>query len=172
MEGTCLKKWDRTSLHGEGGWKPTSEKHRIGQFSNSWWKTPPKVVEKNRAKVLWDFKFQSDILANQPDIMVVEKKQKTAAVIDMANPVDNIRVLCPEECSPRDCSDTIAPIALRWFQGSVSWLFIVNDGFQVFQAFSGTFIAFPHREISPQWKPLQIVSAVHRACTFHFLIFF
>lgn len=70
------------------------------------------MVEKNRDKVLWDFKFQSDILANQPDIMVVEKKQKTAAVIGMAIPVDNIRVLCPEERSPRDCSDTIAPIAL------------------------------------------------------------
>ncbi|KAF7650224.1 hypothetical protein LDENG_00129190, partial [Lucifuga dentata] len=58
------------------------------------WETPPKVVENGRAKVLWDFKFQTDkqLLANQPDMVVVDKQQKRAVVIDVAVPADsNIR---------------------------------------------------------------------------------
>ncbi|KAF7642179.1 hypothetical protein LDENG_00262910 [Lucifuga dentata] len=58
------------------------------------WETPPKVVENGRAKVLWDFKFQTDkqLLDNQPDMVVVDKEQKRTVVIDMAVPADsNIR---------------------------------------------------------------------------------
>ncbi|KAF7641260.1 hypothetical protein LDENG_00287520 [Lucifuga dentata] len=58
------------------------------------WETPPKVVENSRAKVLWDFKFQTDqqLLANQPDMVVVDKEQKRALVIDVVVPADsNIR---------------------------------------------------------------------------------
>ncbi|KAF7664173.1 hypothetical protein LDENG_00185720 [Lucifuga dentata] len=58
------------------------------------WETPPKVVENGRARVLWDFKFQTDkqVLANQPDTVVVDKEQKRAIVIDVAVPADsNIR---------------------------------------------------------------------------------
>ncbi|KAF7645372.1 hypothetical protein LDENG_00205860, partial [Lucifuga dentata] len=59
------------------------------------WETPPKVVENSRAKVLWDFKFQTDkqLLANQPDmVVVVDKEQKRAIVTDVAVPADsNIR---------------------------------------------------------------------------------
>lgn len=38
--------------------------------------------------VLWDFEFQTDnqLLANQPDIVVADKEQKTAVVIDVAIP--------------------------------------------------------------------------------------
>ncbi|XP_078022977.1 uncharacterized protein LOC144462717 [Epinephelus lanceolatus] len=56
--------------------------------------TPPNVVENYRAKILWDFSFQTDkqMLANQPDIVVVEKHQKKAVVVDVAIPADsNIR---------------------------------------------------------------------------------
>ncbi|KAF7642383.1 hypothetical protein LDENG_00258740, partial [Lucifuga dentata] len=45
-------------------------------------------------RVLWDFKFQTDkqLLANQPDTVVVDKEQKRAVVTDVAVPVDsNIR---------------------------------------------------------------------------------
>ncbi|KAF7640661.1 hypothetical protein LDENG_00024680, partial [Lucifuga dentata] len=50
------------------------------------WETPPKVVENGRAKVLWDFKFQTNkqLLANQPDMVVIDKQQKRAVVIDVA----------------------------------------------------------------------------------------
>ncbi|CAL9694852.1 unnamed protein product [Knipowitschia caucasica] len=48
------------------------------------WETPPKVVENERAKILWDFQIQTDrmVMANQPDIVVVDKGQRTAVVVD------------------------------------------------------------------------------------------
>ncbi|KAF7647953.1 hypothetical protein LDENG_00164190, partial [Lucifuga dentata] len=64
------------------------------EVPKSKWETPPKVVENGRAKVLWEFKFQTDklLLANQPDMVVVDKEQKKAVVIDVAVPADsNIR---------------------------------------------------------------------------------
>ncbi|KAF7648062.1 hypothetical protein LDENG_00162600 [Lucifuga dentata] len=61
------------------------------EVPKSKWETPPKVVENSRAKVLWDFKFQTDkqLLANQPDMVVVDKEQKRAIVIDVAVPADS-----------------------------------------------------------------------------------
>ncbi|KAK7925836.1 hypothetical protein WMY93_008146 [Mugilogobius chulae] len=58
------------------------------------WETPPKVVENDRAKILWDFQIQTDrmVMANQPDIVVVDKEQRRAVVVDVASPSDgNIR---------------------------------------------------------------------------------
>ena len=58
------------------------------------WKTPPEVVENKQAKILWDFWIQTDkmVIANQPDIVLVDKHQRTAVVIDVAIPSDsNIR---------------------------------------------------------------------------------
>ncbi|KAF7649100.1 hypothetical protein LDENG_00146690 [Lucifuga dentata] len=68
-------------------------KYRL-EVPKSKWETPPKVVENGRDKVLWDFKFQTDkqLLDNQPDMMVVDKEQKRAVVINVAVPADsNIR---------------------------------------------------------------------------------
>ena len=55
------------------------------------WETPQTVVENNRAKVLWDFHIQTDrkVLANQPDIVIVDKQKKEAAVIEVAVPSDS-----------------------------------------------------------------------------------
>ena len=64
------------------------------EVPKSQWAIPQKVVENNRAKVLWDFSIQTDkqLLANQPDIVVVDKERKRAVVIDVAIPADaNIR---------------------------------------------------------------------------------
>ena len=35
------------------------------------WETPPKVVENDRAEILWDFEIQTDkqVMVNQPDIV-------------------------------------------------------------------------------------------------------
>ncbi|TWW73485.1 hypothetical protein D4764_15G0008790 [Takifugu flavidus] len=55
---------------------------------------PPKVLENKQAKILWDFQIQTDkmVVANQPDIVVVDKHRKTVVVIDVAIPSDsNIR---------------------------------------------------------------------------------
>ena len=55
-----------------------------------WWETPPKVNENDEAKILWDFHIQTDrqVIANQPDIVIVDKIKKTASIIDIAVPMD------------------------------------------------------------------------------------
>lgn len=51
------------------------------EMPNCRWKT-----SLNRAKVLWDFKFQTEkkLVVNKPDIAVAEKEQKNTAVTDVA----------------------------------------------------------------------------------------
>ncbi|TWW61003.1 hypothetical protein D4764_05G0010930 [Takifugu flavidus] len=64
------------------------------EVPGSRWETPPKVLENKQAKIPWDFQIQTDkmVVANQPDIVVVNKHQKTVVVIDVAIPSDsNIR---------------------------------------------------------------------------------
>ena len=55
------------------------------------WETPQKVVENKRAKLLRDFQIQTDrkMLANQPDIVVIDKQQEEAVVTDVAVPSDS-----------------------------------------------------------------------------------
>ena len=55
------------------------------------WETPQKVVENNRTKLLWDFPIQTDrkVLANQQDIVVIDKQKKESVVIDIAVPSDS-----------------------------------------------------------------------------------
>ena len=55
------------------------------------WETRQKVVKTNRSKFLWDSQIQTDrkVLANQPDIVVVDKQKKEAMVIDVAVPRDS-----------------------------------------------------------------------------------
>lgn len=50
-----------------------------------------KLVENNRANILRDFKFRTvkQLLASQPDVVVVDKEQKRAAAKDEAIPSDS-----------------------------------------------------------------------------------
>jgi hypothetical protein len=52
---------------------------------------PDCVIENEEYKVLWDFNIQCDrvIEARRPDILVIEKKEKTAQIIDIAVPGDS-----------------------------------------------------------------------------------
>ncbi|KAI3361747.1 hypothetical protein L3Q82_001956 [Scortum barcoo] len=49
------------------------------EVPRSKWATPPKVVENDRAKILWDIQIQTQTdkqgMVNQPDIVVVDKEQ-------------------------------------------------------------------------------------------------
>jgi hypothetical protein len=56
----------------------------------NWWEIPEKVVENEKAKILWDFHIQTDkqVMANQPDIVIVDKEKKVATIIDIAVPMD------------------------------------------------------------------------------------
>jgi hypothetical protein len=55
---------------------------------------PQKVVENEKVKILWDWNVQTDkvIEHRRPDIILVNKEEKTCQIIDVAIPVDhNIR---------------------------------------------------------------------------------
>lgn len=53
----------------------------------SHFETPSKVVENDQVKTLWDFQIQTDrmVMANQADIVVVDKEQRKAQVADLAS---------------------------------------------------------------------------------------
>ena len=55
-------------------------------------------MENDEVKVLWDFNVESDhvIVHRRPDIVVLEKKEKNALLIDIAIP-GNVRVAEKEE---------------------------------------------------------------------------
>ena len=53
--------------------------------------TRPKSIEENeKTKILWDVTIQTDRLieARRPDIMVIDKANKTCQIIDIAVPSD------------------------------------------------------------------------------------
>ncbi|TWW72944.1 hypothetical protein D4764_15G0003380 [Takifugu flavidus] len=57
--------------------------------------TPPKVLENKQAKILWDFQIQSDkmVVANQPDIGVGDKHQKTVVVVASSMPAPLVQTV-------------------------------------------------------------------------------
>ena len=66
--------------------------------SEKWYERAPEgVVENEEVKILWDVMIQCDreIKARKPDIVVVNKNERSRAIIDIATPGD-IRV-CKKE---------------------------------------------------------------------------
>ena len=62
--------------------------------NKDWWVEPEKVVQNDRAKILWDFSIQTDIRMphNRPDIVLIDYTEKAGFIIDIAVPRDeNIR---------------------------------------------------------------------------------
>jgi len=61
------------------------------EVRKSKWETSPKLGENDRAKIQWDFQIPTDklVMANQPDIVVFDKLQKKAVLIDVAAPSDS-----------------------------------------------------------------------------------
>ena len=61
------------------------------EVPGSKWATLPNVIENDQAKSLWDFQIQTDnmMMANQPDILVVDKRDKKAGVVDVTIPRDS-----------------------------------------------------------------------------------
>lgn len=58
------------------------------EVPRSKWNMPLRVVENDQAKILWDFKIHTDKLAmaNQPDILLVDKQSNKAIVVHVAIP--------------------------------------------------------------------------------------
>ena len=59
-----------------------------------WLHRPEAVTETEQVKVLWDFEIRTDriVTARRPDLLVIDKQEKTAKIIDVAVPLDkNVR---------------------------------------------------------------------------------
>lgn len=60
-------------------YRKISDKYGL-EVPTSKWEMPPRVVENNRAKILWDFRVHTvDV-----DTVVVDEQRKKAVVIDVA----------------------------------------------------------------------------------------
>ncbi|XP_053106345.1 uncharacterized protein LOC128325024 [Hemicordylus capensis] len=72
-------------------WNICKKKYKLPVAKNWWDHTIEKVVENEDAKILWDFRLQTDkhLPHNTPDITVVEKKEKQVKIIDIAVPGDS-----------------------------------------------------------------------------------
>lgn len=69
------------------------------EHQDKWYKHQPEAITENEnTKLLWDFMIQCDniIQHRKPDIVLVEKQNKTAVIIDVACPGDN-RILAKEK---------------------------------------------------------------------------
>ena len=61
------------------------------QHGKNWYEhNPQSVIENNKYKIFWDFTIQTDhyITTRRPDILVVDKNNKTCKLIDVACPGD------------------------------------------------------------------------------------
>ena len=63
---------------------------------------PAAVLENETFKLLWDFEIQTDhqVLARQPDFIIIDKKERTLKIMDFAVSV-NHRVKL-KECKKRN----------------------------------------------------------------------
>ena len=88
QSGTCWQ--DIRCRQVRHTWDTTADLFGL-EVSKSRWEIPPRVLENERAKILWDFQIQTGklVMANQSDTVVVDKLQKKAVVIDVAVPSDS-----------------------------------------------------------------------------------
>ena len=56
-----------------------------------WLLQPEPVIESDEVKILWNFDIETDqeIEARSPDIVIINKKEKTCKIIDIAVPADH-----------------------------------------------------------------------------------
>ena len=82
----------------------------------NWYEHEPKaVIESDEIKILWDFNIQCDhiIEHRRPDILVVNKKEKSCQIIDIAVPGD-LRVHVKEGEKVEKYGDLKREIARLW----------------------------------------------------------
>ena len=61
------------------------------EYAEKWYEHSPEgVIENDTVKILWDINIQRDniIEARRPDIVVIDKSEKTCIIIDIAVPGD------------------------------------------------------------------------------------
>ena len=72
-------------------------------------------MENDKCKILWDFTIQTDhiIQARRPDIVLVNKQERTCQLIDVACPVDR-KVVEKEEEKIEKYRDLAREVAKLW----------------------------------------------------------
>ena len=81
-----------------------------------WYKhEPDSVMENDKCKILWDFTIQTDhiIQARRPDIVLVNKQERTCQLIDVACPADR-KVVEKEEENIEKYRDLAREVATLW----------------------------------------------------------
>ena len=62
------------------------------QDSSPWYQHQPRTIEENNnVKIIWNFSVQTDhtIQHNKPDMIIIDKRENVARIIDIAIPNDN-----------------------------------------------------------------------------------
>ena len=95
-------------------WK-SCEKWRFNKAEKWHIHKPEKVLESENCKILWDFPIQTDktLEHDQPDITVIDKKNKKCILIDLACPFDT-RIEKKEEEKYTNYSELKYEIAKTW----------------------------------------------------------
>ena len=100
--------------------------YKIGRGKN-WYEHEPKaVIESDEVKILWDFNIQCDhvIEHRRPDIVVIDKKEKSCQIIDIAVPGD-LRVYVKEREKVENYGDLKREVARLWSQKKVDVIPVV-----------------------------------------------
>ena len=83
---------------------------------DKWFENQPEtVIENNDYKLLWDYNIQTDhkISARRPDLVIINKKEQTCHVIDIAVPEDTA-VKAKEEEKLEKYQDLAREIQKMW----------------------------------------------------------
>lgn len=68
------------------------QKYELDTTNHLWYNyTPQQVIENDQTKILWDFPIQTDhqLQHNKPDILILNKTQRKATILDIAVPNDS-----------------------------------------------------------------------------------
>ncbi|KAF4528234.1 hypothetical protein B566_EDAN016009 [Ephemera danica] len=78
-----------------------AKQHGLVETETPYYKCKPEQVMQNHdVKILWDSMIVTDraVEANRPDLVLIDKKEKTAIIIDIAVPLDNhVVTTCAEK---------------------------------------------------------------------------
>ena len=76
---------------------------------------PDSVMENDKCKILWDFTIQTDhiIQAKRPDIVLVNKQERTCQLIDVTFPADR-KVVEKEEETIEKYMDLARKVMKLW----------------------------------------------------------
>ena len=81
----------RHDLVGKVSHRELCKKWKLDHMYKWYIHNPESVLENETHKLLWDFEIQTDhlISARRPDLMVINKKERTCWIVDFTVPTDH-----------------------------------------------------------------------------------